>query len=193
MTAELIYKTNSPAALAWWEDAKKVAELSNGKRTAYGDQMAGEFGVTPQSNEYVKPYTERALMVRNNRVVGLASGLSEKPPADSGWRLDSKFRFWKPALKTPKGKQRQRELDALVTFDHYNHLHEIGVPNLLIAGNHLMHAGIEEGEGFLWQTWGSGTAAAQCVVEQKNTPEVTWTEVLRSEWYARIEAKDDGR
>ena len=105
MPAELIYKTDSPLAMTWMAKARREEELSRGRRVAYSDQMATLYGVTP-ALDYGVVHKSRELMVSRQNAVGLASGHNERPHKDSGWRLDAKHRYWKPALSTAVGRRR---------------------------------------------------------------------------------------
>ena len=65
----------------------------------------------------------------------------------------------------------------------------------MFAGSYLHRAGLETDEDpfVLFQIWGSGMCEPQCVAEQAKHPEVEWTPVPRSEWYARVEAQEAAR
>jgi hypothetical protein len=123
--------------------------------------------------------------------VGLASGYTEQPPLDSGWRLDSKDRYWAPKLATAAGKARAKELAALASYDHRATMPEIGIPQLAFAGNYHYHGGLEfdTATQTLYQVWGSCQCDQECKAAQVKVPDVVWVEVPRSEWYAREEAK----
>jgi hypothetical protein len=190
MSAELIYKTKTPAALEWWRHVQNQASAAHAFRSNYIKRMTNEFGPTPGR------YTEsgnkdRALMVSRHIVMGLASGYDEKPPVDSGWRLDSKERYWAPKLATKAGKERAAELATLAGFDVLKHVHEIGIPGMVIENLRMFTPGFsfDEDPEVLYQTWGSGLCAADCERSQAEHPEIEWMEVPRSEWYAREESK----
>ena len=191
MSAELIYKTTSPAALAWWERIAAESEKARLRRADFIAKVTEQFGPTPSVGRYTEAPTERQLMISRHNVAGLASGYSERPPEDSGWRLDSKDRYWAPKLATKAGKDRAAELKKLAAPNARQSAPEIGVPQLAMAGAHLYSPGFEfdEETGTLYQLWGSGRCVKECESAQAKTPEIAWTEVLRSEWFAREEAK----
>lgn len=193
MSVELIYKTRSPKAIEWWLAAAERVQADRRARSAYEDRMTEEFGVPdlPQYTEEERR-TRRKLWLRGARVSGLDSGYDEQPPADSGWRLDSKDRYWKPKLATKAGKGRAAELAALCTYDMRDHTDEIGVASMAFAGSYLYRSGMDydEAEGALYVVWGSGQCAKEAEAVQAKVPDVVWVEVPRSEWYAREEAKE---
>lgn len=192
MSTELIYKTTSPFALAWWANAEVEREKARLIRREYAERMTAEFGPTPPRYSYSngESHEFRELMVAGPRAVGLASGYDEVPPLESGWRLDSKERIWMPKLATAQGKMRRDELLTLASFDIRGHMSEIGAPSIAFAGSYLYHGGLEEDGGALFQTWGSGQCMKECEAAQAKVPEVIWAEVKRSEWYALQEAKE---
>jgi hypothetical protein len=192
MTAELIYKTTSPKALAWYRDVLAQNKEQAAARAEYTDHMTAEFG-KPDLPDYFSEErrSKRSLWLRGDRAFAIDSGHNERPPVDSGWRLDSKDHNWQPKLATKAGKERAAELAALSTFDTRSHLPEIGVPQMAFADSHLYQPGLEfdEAEGVLYIAWGSGRCAAEALAAQAKVPEIEWAEVKRSEWYAREEAK----
>lgn len=190
MSVELIYKTISPFALDWWANAEVESEKARVIRKEYAERMTIEFGPTPPRYSQGEALAHRELMVVGPRVVGLASGYNEVPPVDSGWRLDSKERFWMPKLATAQGKARRDELKALASFDTRGHMDEIGAPSLAFAGSYLYHGGLELIDGALYQLWGAYECHKECEAAQAKVSEVEWTVVKRSEWYALQEAKE---
>lgn len=190
MSVELIYKTTSPDAIAWWRNAQVVHSAAYELRRKYEERMTAEFGL-PKHPDYMTPVETRGLYVNSTNATGIDSGYDEQPPAGSGWRLDSKQKFWKPKLATKEGKVRAKELLALRSFDYAGHAPEIGVPGLVFSGNYIRHAGFhfDKETETLYQLWGSGTCAPSCETEQAKVPGVVWEKVPRSEWYALEEAK----
>ncbi|CAN5418355.1 hypothetical protein BH09ACT9_BH09ACT9_00030 [soil metagenome] len=185
MTAELIYKTTSPKAIKFWLNWQTIANAEAESRKEFIDRMTEKFGA-PEGKEY------RTLWHRGDYIMGLDSGFNEKPPADSGWRLDSKEHIWMPALAKTKGKAWRKELDALVTYKLRDHLDEIGICYWAFAGLHMYKPGIEfdAGEQVLYQTWGSGKCIDEALKAAESVPEVVWEEVPRSVWYAREESRE---
>lgn len=188
MSAELIYKTTSPKAIAWWLAAAEKVRADKEARNAYVERMTAEFGL-PQVPDYFEPRERRDLWVRNDRPVALDSGPDEQPPADSGWRLDSKDRNWQPKLATKAGKERAAELAALFTYDMRRDAKTIGVPEMVFADHSLLRPGMEydEAEGAVYVVWSSGKAAKE--FEAASVDGIEWVEVPRSQWYAREERK----
>lgn len=190
MSAELIYRTSSPAAEAWWAHVKDMQRQQNELRRAFEAEMLAQYGPADVS-EYSEGHGKRLLYTNGRVCTGLDAGYNERPPAGSGWRLDSKDRFWKPALKEAAGRAMKERLRALTLYVWQSHVEEIGVPELVFAGSYLHRPGFEADEEpfALYQLWGSGQCAKECEAVQAKHPEVVWVEVKRSEWYAREEAK----
>lgn len=192
MSAELIYKTTSPRAIEWWKAASVAHERDREARRAYEKRMLDEFGPADVPDyASAERRGKRAVWCRGAHAVGLDCGYGEKPPADSGWRLDSKDHIWMPKLATKEGRARAAELAALCTYDIRAHLAEVGIAAMCFANNRLYGPGVEfdEAEGTLYVVWGSGRCAQEAEVAQRKVPEVVWESVRRSEWYAREEAK----
>lgn len=187
MSAELIYKTTSPDAISWWVDVSLRLNAQREARNAFIAEMTETYGVG-EGSASVKAGS-RLLWTVNGRASALDSGCSETPPVSSGWRLDSKDRNWKPALKLAAGKALAKRLAELSTVDPLRELSAVGVPQLAFAGSHMYRPGIEfdEGERALYVTWSSGLCAKE--MEASYVDHVEWTEVPRSVWYARLEAK----
>lgn len=190
MTAELIYKTSSPAAEQWWRHVEKTQKQQNELRRAFEDEMLATYGPADVS-EHSTGHGKRLLYTNGRYCSGIDCGYNERPPVGSGWRLDSKSRIWKPALKETAGKKLAKRLAALTVYVWQQHVAEIGVPEVIFAGSYLFRPGFTtDAEPFvLFQTWGSGQCEPQCLAEQAKHPEVEWTEIPRSQWYARLEAQ----
>ncbi len=192
MTAELIYKTTSPKALDWYRDILAKSKVQSQARAEYTDRMTAEFG-KPDLPDYFSEErrAKRSLWLRGEHAFAIDSGSNERPPEDSGWRLDSKDRNWQPKLATKAGKERAAELSALSTHNTRDHLPEIGVPQMAFADAHLYQPGLDydEDAGVLYVLWGSGRCDKEALAAQAKVPDVEWVEVKRSEWYAREEAK----
>ena len=189
MSAELIYKTTSPAAIAWWRNVEAKNAEQQALRNAFRDEMLAAYG--PADKAFYDSPPSRALWMQGERVVGLDSGYKEQPPAGSGWRLDARDGFWKPALKSAAGREIQKRLAALTVYNARDHVTEVGAPRMAFVDMRLLRPGFEfdDETGALYQLWGSGRCAAECESAQAEVPEVEWVEVKRSEWYAREEAK----
>jgi hypothetical protein len=191
VSAELIYKTTSPKAIEWFAEMDKLAKEQGEKRRAYEQRMTEEFG-KPDLPDYYSDdrKNRRVLWVRGQYAFALDSGNDETPPVDSGWRLDSKDRNWQPKLATKQGKARAAELAELNTFNIEARLPEVGIAQMVFAGNgYLYRPGMEfdEGERALYVMWGSGQCSKEALAVQAKVPEVEWVEVPRSVWYARVE------
>lgn len=191
MSAELIYKTSSPAAEAWWRNAEAKRAEQTKLRNDFEAEMFATYGL-PDKTLYGRAEGRRALYVNRSHVIGLDSGWNERPPEGSGWRLDSKNKFWMPALKTPQGRALKKRLDALTVYVEQSHVDEIGIPAFAFGDSYLYRAGLvaDEDPFVLYQVWGSGTCEKDCRAVQAAHPDVEWVEVPRSQWYARIEAKE---
>jgi hypothetical protein len=191
MSAELIYRTSSPAAEIWWRHLKEMQQQQDELRRAFEDEMLDTYGPADVP-DYQTGYGKRLLYTNGRGITGLDSGYREQPPTGSGWRLDAKDHIWKPALKEAAGRKLKSRLQALTVYVWQNHTTEIGIPELIFADAYLCRPGLtaDEEPFVLYQTWGSGRCEADCRAEQARHPEVVWTEVPRSEWYARIEAQE---
>jgi hypothetical protein len=185
MSAELIYATTSEKAVAFWKTATALKDQERELRRAFEQRMTDAYGP-------VDGKERRDLWVRGEYCVGVDSGYSERPPADSGWRLDSKEHIWMPALATAAGKAWRKELGELTIYDMRSHLDELGIPALCFAGSYLFRPGIEfdDETGTLYNFWGSGMCEKEVLAHHAKVPEVQWREVKRSEWYAMQEAKE---
>lgn len=183
MTAELIYRTTSPAALDFWAHAQAKAGERKKLVDAYIEQLTRDFGPVPGK-------TDRTVWNRGPHVTGVDCAYGEAPPADSGWRLDSKEGIWKPKLRETAGKERARELAALTVYNVRTHLQEIGIPQMVWTDRHVFRPGIEFHDGVLYQTWGSGQCRDEALAEAKKVTTVVWEPVRRSEWYALEEARE---
>jgi hypothetical protein len=190
MSAELIYKTTSPDAITWWQNAAEKRREEEVLRAEFAAEMLFTYGPREQSSYDPTP-PDRKLWLRGEGVVGLDAAYNERPPADSGWRLDSKERIWMPALRTPAGRILRDRLRGLTVYRLRAHLREIGVPEMTFAGSYIYRPGLEfdEPTQTLFCTWGSGMCATAAVTEQAKVPAIVWEEVPRSVWYAREETK----
>lgn len=182
MTAELIYRTTSPAALDFWAHAETKASERKTLVDAYIEQLTHDFGTVNGK--------DRTVWNRGPVVYGVECLYGEQPPADSGWRLDSKEGIWMPKLRIPAGKERARELAALTVYNVRAHVQEIGIPQMVMTDRHFFRPGIEFHDGVLYQTWGSGKCEPDALAEAAKVPEVVWEPVKRSEWYALEEARE---
>lgn len=191
MSAELIYRTTSPAALEWWRHVQETQAQQDELRRAFEDEMLAAYGPADKP-DYSDAHGKRLLWVNSRSVIGVDAGYSERPPAGSGWRLDSKDHIWKPALKEAAGRAWVKRLGALTVYIWQSHVEEIGLPELVLADHYLCRPGLtaDEDPFVLFNTWGSGRCAVNVEAEQAKHPEIVWTEVPRSEWYARIEARE---
>lgn len=191
MSVELIYKTSDPAAVAWMSDIIEKRKVAREKRKAYGARVLEEFGPRGRRYSYMQeePADERRdLYVGRYHAFGIDSGIDEKPPAESGWRLDAKGRYWKPKLATKRGKERAAELREL----------SMPEPDTQAVGWDSMHWGnsymywpafmLREELGEVWVAWG----AYECREALSKDSPVAWTEVPRSEWHAWREAVEAG-
>lgn len=191
MSAELIYRTTSPAAHEWWKHGRELLEQQRLLRQAFMDEQREQYGQY-RSSSYREEWVDREMYVSSRGgVLGISSGWNEEPPADSGWRLDSKERYWKPALRAAAGRKLRDRLHALTIYVPRSHFPEIGIPEMVWGDHHIYWAGLEHDDDpwTLYQTWGSGSCEKACLAEQAKHPEIEWTEVPRSQWYARLEAK----
>jgi hypothetical protein len=189
MTAELIYRTSTPAAEAWWRNLVARRAEQDALRDAFEAEMLATYG--PAQHRYGEGVGKRSLYTNGRVITGIDAGYNEQPPAGSGWRLDSKDRFWKPALRTAEGRKLKARLVTLTTYIWQSHVTEIGIPELIFTDRYLMRPSLtaDDDPFVLFQTWGSGQCEKDCLAEQAKHPEIEWIEVKRSEWYAHEEAK----
>ena len=190
MSVELIYKTTSAFAESWWKNMQEKRAEQAELRRAFEDEMLATYG--PADVRYGEGVGKRLLMTNGRVVTGLHSGYAEVPPSGSGWRLDSKARFWKPALREAAGKEVKERLQGLTLYVWQSHVKEIGVPEYAFGDSHVYSPGLDcDNEPFaLYVLWGSGTCAKDFDQVRASVPQVAWNEVPRSEWYARVEAKE---
>ena len=183
MAAELIYKTTSPDAIAWWREAEKKHAIDVAAREKYETQLTADFGTANGAER-------RRLWVQGAQVVGVDCAPGETPPASSGWRLDKKSGFWKPNRASKAGMARAVELAALTTVDLRREVPEIGIADLVFAGRQMLTPGVtfDENEEAIYAYWGSTDCRQGAEATQQAAPNIEWTEVPRSVWFARLEA-----
>ena len=180
-TLALIYRTTSVHALEFWQRAQEEHQSRYARITAYTDQLTAAFGA-PEGTD------RREVWTRGDNVYGIDCARGERPPADSGWRLDAKYGIWMPRLRTRAGQDRRDELAALTTWSLRKHLYEIGVPQTAWGDSHIYQPGLHLIDGALYQTWCGEGARADVEAEAVKQHAVTWEPVKLSEWYALQEA-----
>lgn len=201
-TAELIYKTSSPAALAW------ISDFSLRDQAARDVAMAFKARI----NEAIPPWpgeSTRELVTLRDHIVGVSYSYEEgrsrhwgdKINLPTGWRVKREWdRVLVPNKSTKEGKAWQAEMDALPWLDILKDMHEhLGTPSVLMTDGRMFTPGTsvdrdEDGNvTTIYSTWGSGRCADEFFKEierAKKDADVTWEEVPRSQWYARLEALD---
>lgn len=197
---ELVFKTTSSAAIAWWRDLNEAHARQTALRTNFEDEMTALYGPS-QRDTYERdadgnkiPQTRRRLWVRGHHAYALDSGYGELPPTDSGWRLDSKDRNWQPKLATAAGKGwkiRLAELNILNLEERYE---AIGIPPLAFAGSYLYRPGLKFNEETqtLYVTWGSQHVQKEWDAHVAKHPEVVWVQERLSAYIAwREEVGED--
>lgn len=191
MSVELIYRTSDSRAVEWMRDVIAQRHVVREKRVAYMAEMLAEFGPVGKRCPYSsEDEPGRALVGRNGIMMGLACRHDEVPPADSGWRLDSKTGYWLPKKATTKGKERVAELAALNSPQEQTE--EIGFDSMWWGDSKLFRPGflLREDIGEVWVYW----SGFECRKAMKDAGDdgIAWEEVPRSEWYAWREAVDAG-
>lgn len=195
MSAELIYRTDSAAAVAWrldysrkWLDAKEHWDR-------FELDVELEFGI-PEGEKH------RSLYMVEGKVVGIVRSTDEWSDRRNystrfpGWREHQRWPILVPKLNTKVGKEWQAKLDALPVLSARHEARAIGIPDYVLTDGRMFSAGIDYDEDpdgkvvAVYQSWGSGQCEAAVLAEQAKHPEVVWTEVPRSQWYARLEAKE---
>jgi len=190
MSAGLVYRSSSPAAIDWAKRTKERFEEQRAKRIAFMKEQTEIYGVGLGSGSIRAG--KRLLWITGERVTGIDSGFNEEPPSESGWRLDSKQRVWKPALRTAAGRLLNDRLESLSNVSTLTALAQIGVPQYVFGGLNLFRPGFEfdEEEPAVYVTWSGYDAAKEFTSSTAKVPEVEWEEVPLSRWYARLEAKE---
>ncbi len=196
---ELVFKTTSPAAIAWYENIVKLRKEEWELRRAFEDEIVARFGPSQRrayASEGVQVnedgnQTGRPLWVCGDLAYALDSAYNEAPPADSGWRLDSKARNWQPKLATKEGKEWARRLRELNLVKMRTRWAEIGVPEVAFGDRYMYSPGVEfdEESKTLFIGWGTQYVEKEFLTKTAAFPEIEWTRVPLSEWHARQEAR----
>lgn len=193
---ELVFKTTSPEAIAWWKNIEDLDRQQREAREAFEAEMTELFGPslrdTYERNEdgTPKPQTQRRLWLRGDYAYALDSGYNEQPPTDSGWRLDSKDRNWQPKLATKAGKEWKRRLGELNLTHIRSRMQEIGVPEIVFAGSYLYKPGLrfDAVNEILYNGWGTQHVEDELRKNHEKVPGITWERVKLSEYIAWLES-----
>lgn len=179
MTAELIYRTQDPVVLQWWEEKEKAREAYAERLKEYREKLKGIFG------------NERNVMANFHmggiRLTGVIVERNEwNREAPPGWRIDKKSREWRPALKTPEGKEVARQMSNVGLRAWVGDSIKFGVPQII-------HSEMTDGEGYMYfphlemingwvyLTYGS-SHEEDMVWESLTKSKVEWEEVTRREY-----------
>lgn len=195
---ELVFKTTSPDAIAWYEKLEQLRAEELKLRIAFEEEMLQLYGPsqkpTYERNDdgSKKDQERRALWIRGDIAYALDSGYSEYPPEDSGWRLDSKDHNWQPKLKTAAGKKWAKRLSELNLVHMRSRWQEIGIPFLFWGEGYVYYPGMDfdQETKTLYIGWGTQYAEEQFLKETSAFPSIEWDRVPLSEWHARREAME---
>ena len=197
LSVELIYKTTNREALHWWRKLEAEKAVVMDRREAYEAKALELYG--PMGSRYnsrtmhSEHENERRLIVQGRRAVGLSCRIDEVPPEGSGWRLDSKEKWWFPKLAVAAGKKRRDELSDLHLPNIARRGHTaFGIPEVFFGGSHMYRPGYvyRADTNELYVVW-SGFECRKAM-ESAIRPEI-WKMVSREEWYAwreQIEKSD---
>lgn len=193
MSAELIYRTSSPAALAWrlayterWVECKVAWD-------AFEFDVEAALGI-PEGEQH------RSLYMVDGQIVGIVRTSDEWADRRNygtrfpGWKEHQRWPILTPKLNTKAGKEWQAKLAALPVLSLRTEARQIGVPDYILTDGRMFSGGFdydeddEHGTTAIYQVWGSGECERACLAEQAKHPEIEWVEVPRSAWYARLEA-----
>lgn len=194
---EMVYKTTSPDAVAWYENIARLRREEWELRRAFEAEIVERFGASQRDtyerdeNGDRKPQTGRPLWVRGDLAFALDSGYDERPPEDSGWRLDSKDRNWQPKLATSAGKEWKRRLGDLNLVRMRTRWREIGIPEVVFTDMRMFSPGLDYDEATrtLYVLWGTQYVQKGWDKETAQFPAIEWAVVPLSEWHAYREAK----
>ena len=199
---ELVFKTTSLDAIAWYTNLTVLRKEELALRIAFEDEMLGLYGPA-QAAEYLWerdeegnkiPPTRRALWVQGDIAYALQSGYNERPPEDSGWRLDSKDHNWQPKLATKAGKEWRRRLSELNLVRMRGRWQEIGIPFLYWGERFIYNPGMsfDEATDTLYIGWGTQYAKDQFLKETsaKEGIDVVWEHIPLSEYHAWAETQE---
>lgn len=194
MSIELIYKTSELKAVLWWQQLERRRAEVQKHRREYEDKALEEFGPMGSRYNYGSTHSEhenaRRLIVSSHRAVGLSCRIDEEPPEGSGWRLDSKEKWWFPKLATAAGRKRRDELIPLhLPNEQTLGQDEFGIPAVFFAGQHMYRPGytFREDTQELFVVWSS----YECRNAMLRVHEPTdWEMVSREDWYAWREEID---
>ena len=194
---ELVFKTTSPAAIEWHEKLAALRKQEWELRMAFEQEIVERFGPSTRRVYGSSPanvdgvQTGRPLWIRNDYAFALDSGYDERPPADSGWRLDSKDRNWQPKLATKEGKEWKRRLGELNLVKMRSRWQEIGIPERYWGDNYIYFPSMtfDRENGVLYIGWGTQYAEDEFLKGVAAFPDIQWERIPLSEWHAYLESR----
>ena len=185
MSAQLIYRTQDPAALAWFDEALTAQQNLIDTWQAVIVDLTEDYGLVDGE--------PRALVIREGLVGGFIADGTE--PAPAGWGLNAVWRGFVPDQQTAIGARWQNRIDDLPAQESRDSS-EIGMPTLIevIQDGHAqppiastLH--LPADGGALYALWPDRDIKPLIdAFAADNDAGIAWVEVLRSEWYARLEA-----
>lgn len=198
---ELVFQTTSPEAIEWWQNIEELSKKQRELREAFEIEMTELYGPSPRDtyerdeDGNPKPQTLRKLWLRGDFAYALDSGYNEQPPAESGWRLDSKDRNWQPKLATKAGKEWKRRLQELNLTCVRSRMHEIGVPEVIFSGSYLYRPGLrfDAENGILYNGWGTQHVEEDLRKAHEKIPGITWERVKLSTYISWLESLEEDR
>lgn len=197
MSAELIYKTTSEAALQWFRDFESRRQSNGLVLDAFQKEIESTLGpVDGQAWDG----TKRPLLLSRGKVVGVVRSVEEYRRGNykthfPGWREHERWDALVPSKNTKLGKEWARRIEDLPKLELREEASAIGVPYMVFANHRMYEAGFDvdyakdNSPTAIYQLWGSGLCEGDCLKEQAEHPDIEWVEVPRSQWYARVEAK----
>ncbi len=198
---EVIFKTNSPAALernaAWLEIAEQqrlaYVEFLDDIQAAFGDRAEDKGGIFIRDEEHAqKPH--RVLLGNRYGIKGFTSGYNEQAPKGSGWRYDRDEVGWVPDKRTKVGKEHQKRIDDLnAMYDIQKHFRDIGISSIATGGGYMGRPGTStDPDGTIYQMWSQEDFLedVQEGIDRVAPDGIVWERVPLSAWYARLEAQE---
>jgi hypothetical protein len=199
MSAELIYKTTSAEAL---EALGKYNDRATEVHAVWNVFQARANALVPPPEGMKR----RELSLSQGKVIGITCSSEEErhwtqnyKSSPEGWRLSPYLsQTLIPRKNTSAGRALDAEIAQLPPLNIRSSLERaLGIPEMVFVRDRMYSPGLDTDENesgaytAIYVAWGSGKCASDFIEgTTRVAPSVEWTEVLRSEWYAREEAKE---
>lgn len=189
MTAELVFKTASPAAIEWWEGIRARLDGDRLNRIALAEELTAALG--PGHDGDLRRLYAITTWEGSDLVTGVEAVGAEWTDPPAGWRFDRKTQHLVPALRTDEGRAALKRLQAVSGTPWRTGSEAVGIPRRISIPrppgptDGMVHeAGIffDVEPRVLYQLWSTTAVYDEVVAKQANARGVEWAEVTRAEW-----------